>query len=107
MTLRELTQAARCCLERSQTAEHPTVREIMLTRADRFLAMAEVLLHIGISGLPLEMLNAIIDKRSRVVAVCPPVTQAEMLKLNQGKTIFTKQGRPSQPEEKMNHKAEL
>lgn len=80
-SIRSLLVEANILLERSQSADHAVVREVMLQKATRQIARAEVMARIGVSEFPTLFLDAIIEQRQGVIIECPRTSREEMLEL--------------------------
>lgn len=80
-SIRATVAEARVCLDRSVTTEHAVVREVMLKKAARLIARAEVMVRIGVSEFPTLFLDTIIEQRQGVIVYCPRTVREEMLAL--------------------------
>jgi hypothetical protein len=82
MSVREVIAEARVVLDHSLTA-NPVVRGILLRRAERLLARAEVLLDAGMESMPEPFVDAVLNQRPgdppRVIAEFPEMTREEFI----------------------------
>jgi hypothetical protein len=85
-SIRALTQEAHICLDRAQSTAQPVVREVMLRKAAKMIARAEVMAQIGVKEFPLPFVDAVLAQRANgasnkpvVVVQCPPVTREEFV----------------------------
>ncbi len=93
MSARALTTEARSVLEHSLTANN-VVRGILLRRAERLLAQAEVLVNARMESMPKVFIDAILDQKPgdapRVVAVFPEMTREEFIAWSEKQKLRSK-----------------
>lgn len=86
-SIRELTSEASICLERSQSTTRPVVRKVLLLKAARLVARAEILRDVGVEKMPRRFINSILAQRRNgpadgpvVVAEFPTMTRREFIR---------------------------
>lgn len=84
MSVRMLTQEAGVLLEQAASTDHPVVKHVCLSHAERLLMKAEVLHRTKMQDMPDIFVDAIVNQKPgdgpRVIAVCPTLSREDFIK---------------------------
>ena len=104
MSIRALTAEAEVLLNRAATTDREVVKQLCLVKAERLLKRVEVLLAAR-TELPRAFVDAVIERRAGVIAICPALTRDAFIqtlsadhpaRLHEVKTTLTFQGSSQQ-----------